>query len=509
MQPPRDSVRNWGVVRSYRDWRRQPREASDAAVAAVAEALGVSGPSPPRSPVLAVFQDDRRRLRGDVELEAGGTITLRDEPPANLPTGYHRLGERLLIVAPPACPPAPFTWGWAVQLYSALSRDSAGIGDLADLRRLGRWSARLGAQVLLLNPLHAVAPVKAQQASPYYPSSRLYRNPLYLRVEGVEPERPAVIDRDRVLDRKFAALEREFAAFTGNAGFDRYVRRERSTLASFADFTARQDGRSAGFHAWLQWRVEVQLAGAAKDVGLIHDLAIGVDPAGADAHLWAGVFAGGVRIGAPPDEFNAAGQDWGMPPLDPWKLRASGYEPFIQTLRAAFRHGRGLRIDHVMGLFRLWWIPPGSGPKDGAYVRYPWRDLLAILTLEASRAGSFVVGEDLGTVEPWVRRELRRRSVLSYRVLWFEQRPPARYPREAMAAVSTHDLPTIAGVWTGRDLEMQREAGLEPNEAGMAEIRERLRAVTGAAEGTAPAEVTLRTYRALASAPSLLLTATL
>lgn len=488
---PADSVRNWGVTRSYRDWKRQLRSAPDSAVAAVLDAMGASGAAPPSSPVVAVFQDDRRPLRGEVELEGGGRRLLRGDLPATLPPGYHRLGERLLIVAPPAAPPAPRTWGWAVQLYSVLSRRSAGIGDLEDLRALARWSRRLGAEVMLLNPLHAVAPLRPQQPSPYYPSSRLYRNPLYLRVDGVAPERPSTIDRDRVFDLKVGALEREFAALRDRPRSDPQLER-------FGAFCARQDGRPAEFHAWLQGRLDEQLGRAAREIGLIHDLAIGVDPEGFDAWHWREVFAGGVRMGAPPDEFNGAGQDWGMPPLDPWKLRAAGYEPFIHTLRAAFRHGRGLRLDHVMGLFRLWWIPPGAGPRDGAYVRYPWRDLLAILVLEASRAGAFVVGEDLGTVESWVRRELRRRGVLSYRLMWFENRPPARYPRQAMAAVTTHDLPTIAGLWSGRDQQLADS-----------EIRARLGHLAGVADAAPPEEAIVRAYAELAAAPSLLLTATL
>jgi 4-alpha-glucanotransferase len=306
-----------------------------------------------------------------------------------------------------------------------------------------------------------------------------------------------------------AALDRLFNGFRGSRAFESYRRREGSSLAAFARFSAERDGRGAEFHEWLQWRLDEQLAAAAAEIGLIHDLAVGVDPDGADASHWAGVFAGDVRVGAPPDEFNRAGQDWGLPPFDPWKLRSARYEPFIQTLRAAFRHGRGLRLDHVMGLFRLWWIPPGADPADGAYVRYPWRDLLAILALEASRAGAFVVGEDLGTVEAWVRRELRRRGVLSCRVVWFENRPPRRYPEQALAAVGTHDLPTIAGLWTSRDEAIQREAGLTPNIEGGAELRERLRRLTRVALDAPAEEVALRTYEELAAAPSALLTATL
>src|SRR5690606_31201878 len=155
------------------------------------------------------------------------------------------------------------------------------------------------------------------------------------------------------------------------------------------------------------------------------------------------LLAPGVSVGAPPDEFNASGQDWGLPPYVPWKLRAADYEPFARTVRAGLQGG-GLRIDHVMGLFRLWWIPPGNGPADGAYVRYPAEDLLAILALESERAGAVVVGEDLGTVEPGVRPMLADDHVLSYRLLWFEEDEPQQWPATSMAAVTTHDLPTVA-----------------------------------------------------------------
>ena len=202
----------------------------------------------------------------------------------------------------------------------------------------------------------------------------------------------------------------------------------------------------------------------------MHDLAIGVNPDGADAWLWQDFIAGDMRVGAPPDPFQAAGQDWGLPPFDPWRLREARYAPFIATLRAAFRHGAGLRLDHVMGLFRLFWVPAGGTPADGAYVLYPDRDLVAILALESRRAGSYVVGEDLGTVEDRVRDSLRARGALSYRLMWFEERPPADYPAQALAAVTTHDLPTVAGLWKSDDTDQMRArliryAGADAHEA--------------------------------------------
>jgi len=216
-----------------------------------------------------------------------------------------------------------------------------------------------------------------------------------------------------------------------------------------------------------------------------------------------------VTVGAPPDEFNTLGQNWGLPPFVPHKLRAAAYRPFRQTIQAALRHAAGLRIDHVMGLFRLFWIPQEAEPRRGAYVRYAADELLAILALESHRAQAFVVGEDLGTVEAAARDRLDAHRLLSYRLLWFETEPPSDYPARALAAVTTHDLPTITGLWSGADLQAQRDLGLQPNTAGLQEIRQRLQAMTGLPDAAAVDEVVLRTHQLLAEAPSAVLLATL
>ncbi len=213
-------------------------------------------------------------------------------------------------------------------------------------------------------------------------------------------------------------------------------------------------------------------------------------------------------VGAPPDAFNADGQDWQLPPFVPAKLRAAAYEPFIQTIRAALRHAGGLRIDHVMGLFRLWWIPNGQHPRKGWYVRYPADDLLGIVALESHRAGALIVGEDLGTVEPGVRERLALRRVLSCRLLWFEPRPPAEYPELSMASVTTHDLPTIAGLWSGADEAAQRSIGLTVGNE-MRQLRDHLREMLGLESNAPVAEVIEAAYRRLAQAPSRIITATL
>jgi 4-alpha-glucanotransferase len=234
----------------------------------------------------------------------------------------------------------------------------------------------------------------------------------------------------------------------------------------------------------------------------MQDLPVGVAPDGADAWMWQDVFAEGVSVGAPPDLFNANGQDWGLPPFVPHKLRAAAYQPFIQTVRAALRYARGLRIDHVMGLFRLFWIPVGEPSGHGAYIQYNAGELLSILALESARAKTFVVGEDLGTVDEGVREKLAAYAVLSYRLLWFEENSPEHYPKLAVAAVSTHDLPTIAGIWSGADFEEQTELGLNPKKENSEKIRGYLKRATNLNEGAAISDVISKTHEALARSPS-------
>ena len=235
----------------------------------------------------------------------------------------------------------------------------------------------------------------------------------------------------------------------------------------------------------------------------------GVAGGGADAWTWQEVLAEGVSVGAPPDAFNSQGQDWGSPPLVPWRLRDADYEPFVQSIRATIAGAGGLRVDHVMGLFRLWWVPSDGSAADGAYVRYPAEDLLDIVALESHRAQALVVGEDLGTVEDGVREAMEEHGVLSYRLLWFEDDDPAEWPATSMAAITTHDLPTVAGLWTGDDLVEQREQGTGTSdelERGRTSLLGHLPGL--AADATAEQAVE-RAHQLLARAPSTLLSATL
>ncbi|MGA5819555.1 4-alpha-glucanotransferase [Kitasatospora sp. NPDC094028] len=229
------------------------------------------------------------------------------------------------------------------------------------------------------------------------------------------------------------------------------------------------------FHRWLAWQVDQQLAHAQQtareagmSVGLIHDLAVGAHPDGADAWALQDVLAGGISVGAPPDAFNAHGQDWGLPPWRPDALAAAGYAPYAELLRAAARHAGAVRIDHVMGLFRLWWVPQGHAPTEGAYVRYDAEAMLGVLALEAHRAGTAVIGEDLGTVEPGVREELRARGILGTSVLWFERDwradgrilPPGDWRTGCLATLTTHDLPSTAARLSGEHVELRHRLGL-------------------------------------------------
>ena len=559
----------WGVDDDYRNAMGKRQVISGSTRAAVLKAMGVDisfQASPPGDPVRVVRPGEVLRLKspGELTLEDGAVLPVEGSLPPDLPLGYHRLRLRgqesslQIIAAPRHCfpPPSPGVWGWAVQLYSLRSAKSWGIGDFEDLREWARWSAgELAAGILLLNPVQATTPSLPQTSSPYFPSSRLFRNLLYLRVEeapgaaeagldldrlsemGRELNRRPLIDRDAAYRLKTHAIEILWGRFKRDSAFERYCAEQGDALRQFSVFCALAEryGKKwnrwpaeyrhpalpavsrfadearerVGFYQWGQWLLDRQLARAAEEIPLMQDLPVGFDPDGADAWVWQDFLASEATIGAPPDEYNTLGQDWGLPPFIPHKLKAQFYEPFRQTLRAAFRHARGLRIDHVMGLFRLYWIPKGTEASAGAYVRYAAQDLLAIAALESHRAGAFVVGEDLGTVEDRVKKQLSRHRILSCRLVWFEKELPSHYPPMTLAAVTTHDLPTIAGLWSGHDLEKQEELGLHPNREGTWEIRNRLATMTGLPENAPEKEVILQTHRLLGEAPSAVTIATL
>ena len=496
---------------------------------------------------------------GSVTLEDGTALGRLDHLPPDTPFGYHRLdfddgSSQVIISGPGRChlPAGLREWGWAIQLAATRSRGSWGIGDLGDLSRFAAWSSEQGAGFVAVSPLGAPNPGPHPEPSPYYPSTRRFGSLLHVDIRGLAPgvrlddletaalalNADRIIDRGRVLATKRAALERIWAADVHDARAFEAWRAERGrSLERWAVFSvlserlgpgwhawpeayrdpdgaavaraADEEAERVAFHAWVQWTFDRQLADASSNLRRIADMPVGVDPGGFDAWDWQGQVAEGMTVGAPPDRFNTAGQDWGLPPFIPHRLRAAGYGPFIDTIRAQLRHAGGLRIDHVLGLFRLWWVPAGMGPASGAYVRYPTEELLEIVALESHRAQAIVIGEDLGTVPPGVRDALRRHRLLSTRLVLFERKPPESYPRQSFAAVTTHDLPTIAGAWNGDDVNDRAAAGLEPDEAAATLLRGRLADAAEAADDALVHEVSARLHRRLAASPAALVAATL
>ena len=462
------------------------------------------------------------------------------EVPGDLPLGWHTINAQIgqdsfsspLVISPavmvlPAALRQQRAWGLMSQIYSVRSRQSWGLGDLADLGDMMAWAAAdLSADFVLVNPLHAAEPVVPIEPSPYLPTSRRFVNPIYIRVEDIpemgymsSAERQLLewhaddarllndtdaIDRDAVWSAKVAALRTVFnqpRSPRRERAFTAFCDREGQALLDFATWCALaekhalpwgewpedlKDPRSPAvealrdelnddveFFRWLQWIVDEQLATvqrqakeAGMSIGVIHDLAVGVHPEGADAWGLADALARRVTVGAPPDQYNQLGQDWSQPPWRPDRLEELGYGPYRDMLRTVLRHAGGIRIDHVIGLFRLWWVPEGLSAGEGTYVRYDHEALIGILALEAHRAGALVVGEDLGVVEPWVRDYLRERGIFGTSILWFEkdaEGKPLRaeaYRELCLATVTTHDLPPTAGYLAGEHIVLRHDLGL-------------------------------------------------
>ena len=488
----------------------------------------------------------KRRMRGHY------TLPVQPTP------GYHMLEvsdgggkpQRMsLIITPERCyqPPAmqqgARLWGLGVQLYGLRSQRNWGIGDFTDLKTLADLAADLGADMVGVNPLHALYTRNPKHVSPYSPSSRLFLNVLYIDVEAVaemsdcaearsavaDPEFQAalralraaeLVDYPAVAAHKLRVLELLYRYFrtrhldTPSARgreFRQYQAAQGESLRLYALFESLHehfystDPKMWGWPVWpepyrdphskdvaafaadkasrieffeyLQWLAEQQLDAVGRRslerhlaVGVYTDLAVGVDGGGAEVWSNSSLYALDARVGAPPDEFNLKGQDWGLPPLKPDALSESAYAPFIATLRRNMRHAGALRIDHVMGLLRLFWVPTGRSPENGSYVSYPFEDLIGILALESRRNRCLVIGEDLGTVPGEMREALQRIGVLSYRLLYFEKNgegdfiPPAQFPEQALVAITTHDLPPLSAFWRGTDIERRAEHGLYSNE---------------------------------------------
>ncbi|ERS37720.1 4-alpha-glucanotransferase [Propionibacterium sp. KPL1844] len=476
-------------------------------------------------------------------------------------------------------------WGYAAQLYSVRSHHSWGLGDLTDLADLCTWSASQGAGYLLTNPLHAAEVAGRMEPSPYLPSSRLFVNPIYIRPELIaeyhdldqydaslieslrtttlDDDPRALLDRDRTWQAKSQALElihRVDMSASRRMAFTAFRVARGRRLEDFAtwcllselhgsdwhDWPAelhdphgaavarvrREHADRIDFHMWLQWIADQQLSTAQSSgtdagmpVGLICDLAVGVNGSGADAWMLNGLFAREMNVGAPPDPFNQAGQDWGQPPMRPDVLEQMAYAPLREMVSSALRHAGGVRIDHIMGLFRLWWVPRGLGPRHGAYVRCNHEAMVGVVALEAYRAGALVIGEDLGTVEPWVRDHLASRGILGTSIMWFETGPdgrprqPQQWREHAMSSVTSHDLPPTSSYLRGDHVELRDRLGLltesvdeerenarRERETWLASLRQQ--GVLEADEDD-PEQVTLAMHTLLTRTPSKVINATL
>lgn len=502
--------------------------------------------------------DLRANLRVHKDADFGEQLELT--LPDDLPIGYHTLNVQVggvqrratVIVAPPRIelPEAVRQrqrWGWMTQMYSVRSADSWGVGDYGDLKRLAADAGEKShADFMLINPIHAGAPVPPLQPSPYLPESRRFLNVTYIRPQDI-PEYAALDDATRAQveelhasvaaandsaepmdinaswDAKRQALwlifsaprseEREtaFAEFKRAAGPDLdafatwclafevwgapweenswFFRTDKNSPAVAA--LVRDHHDMFEFQRWLQWIADEQVAAAqqaAKDagmaLGLMQDMAVGVHALGADVWWSPERFADGVTVGAPPDFYNQLGQDWGQPPFSPQYLESTGYRVYREMVHNMFAHAGALRIDHVLGLFRLWWIPRGCTARDGAYVTYNHEVMLSILAIEASRANGVVIGEDLGTVPEYVSKVLAEHGVLGTAVEWFSRvdnspnagdpyAPPEDYRKYALASVTTHDLPPTAGYLKLEHVDLREELDLlnEPAEQFRAEVQ--------------------------------------
>jgi len=426
-------------------------------------------------------------------------------------------------------------WGLGVQLYSLRRAHDDGFGDTAALRELIPSAAREGCDAIALSPTHSLFAADSAQYGPYSPSNRLFVNPLYadpaivlgearvakFRDEGREQSRDGLIDWPRAAAAKygllgrlwddFAANElrtgegpaRDFLAFVHDGGerlrehalFEalhahwlsqpdpKWSWRDwppdwRGPAAFCAVNFAAANPREIQFHMFAQWLGAESFAAAQRDarqqgrrIGLISDVAVGMNPGGSHAWSRPDDLLLGLSVGAPPDLLGPRGQDWGLTAFSPQGLLAAGFEPFIATLRAAMNAAGGVRIDHAMGLTRLWLVPRGASPAEGAYLSYPLEDLMRLIALESHRHRAIVIAEDLGTVQPEFRERMSQTGIAGMDVLWFQRRkkqflPPAKWRRDAVAMTSTHDLPTVAGWWSGADIKTRAELGLadEPRE---------------------------------------------
>ena len=471
--------------------------------------------------------------------------------------------------------------GLAAQLYSPRSSGAWGMGDTQDLADLTAIVARDGANFLQVNPLHAPQPCFPQETSPYLPVSRRWASPLYIRPEAIDEyarmdgkergvitryahasrSQEDIIDRDLSWKSKLKALRKIFEiprSITRQAQFEHFCAEGGESLENFALWSALvfENGdielpapyasinapeveqarqRLAGeieFWQWCQWIVFDQLIRAQEsahrlgmDMGIMSDLAVGVHSLGSEIWSMPEIFAPGMSVGAPPDMYSQQGQNWSQPPWSPRGLAEAGYAPLRDMLRSVLSYSGAVRIDHILGLFRLWWIPEGMEASAGAYVSYDHEAMVGIVLLEAQRAGAVVIGEDLGTVEPWARGYLNDRGILGTSVLWFEKEGsgwplwPDHYRRSCLAAVTTHDLPPTLGYLEGVHTQLRNRLGLlveDLDQVLEADRVERERMVSRLNEGgfihndePSEEELVMGFHAYLAASPALLLAVSL
>lgn len=427
-------------------------------------------------------------------------------------------------------------WGIALQLYQLRSARNWGIGDFADLAAFAGIAAHSGASFIGTNPLHALFPAEPNRVSPFFPSNRRFLNTLYIAVDKLPGFEPAMadeaaiaaarsgdlVDYAAVARLKYAALRRVWSAWCaletqpdgwsaddfavwrdeqGDAllfhalfdalsleltppeademGWHAWPEEYRSSGSPAVDAFARQNGDEIDFHAWLQFAADRQLAAAAEaaraagmTIGLYLDLAVGEAPDGSATWADPKLSVAGAEIGAPPDYFTKAGQNWGLAGLSPTTLAARGFEPYRALMDAVMRHAGAVRIDHAMGVWQLFFIPLDRPAAEGTYVRFPIEDMLRVIAEESNAFRTIVVGEDLGNVPEGFRDVMRVAGIQSYRILYFERdgsgfRRPENYPANALACLATHDLPTIEGWWRGADIDLRESFGLiDANSAG-------------------------------------------
>ncbi|WP_114952444.1 4-alpha-glucanotransferase [Sphingosinicella terrae] len=499
-------AREAGVVRDWIDAAGKQQRVSDRSLEAVLEALGDT--SEPEEPPLVTAE-----IGESVTLPSGRRLPAFDEP------GYHDADGVIVAVAPPRAwtivdaAPGRRPWGLAVQLPSLRDRRGEPFGDFASLRLLAERAGALGADALAISPVHALFPSDPARYGPYGPSTRLFLNALFAAPEGGAAGTPArdlidwkeaIPERLRRLRSAYDALEEDarteltswrraqgeplerharydalyahFLEAGEGRGFLSWPEPYRDPASPAVELFAREQADEIAFYAWIQWLADRQLGeaqAAAREagmaIGLVADLAVGMDPGG--SHAWSArdALLTGLSVGAPPDPLGPDGQDWGITTFSPPALRRTGFREFIATIRASLRHAGGIRIDHALGLRRLWVVPQGFPATEGAYVACPETDLMRLLALESWRARAIVVGEDLGTISPGFREEMEERGLLGMRVLWFERtrrggfKPSAEWDRTAAAMTSTHDLPTVAGWWSGRDIDWTWRIGRSSN----------------------------------------------